>query len=529
MADKIDESDEFETTGQPKSSGKAWSFMDRRTVIGRSAAVLGGLFAGQLLPAGKAEAQAENKTRSNNASRNNEFLFTAVGELMPVRPFSMQTEPEFLDVIKLLRESDLTYGHLEMNLADDDEVSWAARGSSGGAGYLIADAKLADEIKWAGIDALSLAMNHSYDWGAEGMLATKKNCQRAGIAVAGTGRDLEEATEPAYFEKDKARVALVSCASGNSPFEWAGYGKGKIPGRPGVNQLRLKKLFMVDKSTADQLKEAGRKLGSLSAAAAERKEFNITPGAISGSNGFSGSAFLESDKFDITTENHPGDLKRILRSVDEAKKMADFVMVAHHQSVSEKSRGEDPTRSSADFARKAIDAGADVYLGHGWHTALGIEVYKGKPIIHGMGNFFWQSDYIPRKPADQYESYDQDMDLLTTLNPATGNFHPEGNEHWGYSAVYQFKFVDKKLAEIRLHPIEMGYDFSAGGQGKVYRTIGRGSYKYLDGSPRLAYGANGQWILKRLQHLCELRGTKLEIAGNMGIVKVSATAADRPS
>ena len=519
MADKIDKSEQSEATAQPTSSRKAWSFIDRRTVIGRSAAVLGGLFASQLLPAGKAEAQTQAQTRANNASRNNEFLFTAVGELMPVRPFSMQTEPEFLDVIKLLRESDLTYGHLEMNLADDNEIAWAARGSSGAAGYLIADAMLADEIKWAGIDALSLAMNHSYDWGAEGMLATKKNCEKAGIAVAGTGRDLEEASAPVYFEKDKARVAMVSCASGNSAFEWAGYGKGKIPGRPGVNQLRLKKLFMVDQATAAQLKEAGRKLGSLSAAAAERKEFNITPGAISGSNGFSGSAFLESDKFDITTENHPGDLKRILRSVDEARKMADFVMVAHHQSVSEKSRGENPTQSSSDFARKAIDAGADVYLGHGWHTCLGIEVYKGKPIIHGMGNFFWQSDFIPRKPADQYESYDQDMDLLTTLNPASGNFHPEGNEHWGYSAVYQFKFVDKKLNEIRLHPIEMGYDFSKDPKGKVYRLIGRGEYKYLDGSPRMAYGANGQWILKRLQYLNNLRGTKMDITGNLGIVR----------
>jgi poly-gamma-glutamate synthesis protein (capsule biosynthesis protein) len=498
---------------------KASNPVDRRTVLGRGAAVVGGLFAGQFLKPGKAEAAA---VANAPPRKPNEFLVSAVGELMPVRSFSMQTEPEFLDVLKLLRESDLTYGHLEMNLADDNEIGWSGRGSSGGAGYLIADAKLAQDIKWAGIDCLSLAMNHSYDWGPEGMLATKRNCEKAGIAVAGTGSDLEEAGSPVFFEKDKARVAMVSCCSGNSPFEWAGYGKGKIPGRPGVNMLRLKKLFVVDQSTAAQLKDAGRKMGTLSAAAAVRKEFNITPGAISGSNGFSGSAILESDKFDITTENHPGDLKRILRSVDEAQKMAEFVIVAQHQSVSEKSRGEDPTRSSADFARKCIDAGADMYCGHGWHTALGIEVYKGKPIIHGMGNFFWQSDFITRKPADQYESYDQDMDLLTTLNPASGNFHPEGNEHWGYSAVYQFKFVDKKLTEIRLHPIEMGYDFSEDPKGKVYRLLGRGDYKYLDGSPRMAYGANGQFILKRLQHLCNLRGTKLEIVGNMGIVKVSA-------
>lgn len=489
--------------------------VDRRTVLGKGAAVVGGLMAGSLLKPGKADAAA-----AAPANKSNEFLVSAVGELMPVRPFSMQTEPEFLDVIKLLRESDLVYGHLEMNIADDDEVTWAARGSSGGAGYLVAPSQVAHDIKWAGIDCLSLAMNHSYDWGTDGLLATIKNCRKAGIAVAGTGRDLDEAGSPGYFEKDKARVALVSCASGNSPFEWAGYGKGKIPGRPGMNPLRLKKLFEVDQEAATQLKAIGRKMGSIGANAAAQKEFNITPGAISGSNGFSGSAFLESNKFDITTENHPGDVKRILARVEEAARMSDYVIVAQHQSVSEKSRGETPTRSSADFARKTIDAGADIYMGHGWHTALGIEIYKGKPIIHGMGNFFWQSDYITRKPADQYESYDADMEKLTTLNPASGNFHPEGNEHWGYSAVYQFKYVDKKLAEIRLHPIEMGYDFSEDPKGKTYRMIGKGDYKYLDGSPRIALGKNGQWILKRFQHLNNLRGTKMDIVGNVGIIKV---------
>ncbi len=507
MSDKIDKLTKFR---------KALGQVDRRTVLGKGAAVVGGLLAAQFVKPGKAEAAA-----AAPAPKPNEFLVSCVGELMPVRPFSMQTEPEFLDVMKLLRESDLAYGHLEMNIGDDEDITWAARGSSGGAGYLVAPSEVAHDIKWAGIDCLSLAMNHSYDWGTDGLLSTIKHCRKAGIAVAGTGRDLEEAGSPVYFEKDKARVAMVSCASGNSPFEWAGYGKGKIPGRPGMNPMRLKKLFHVDAATAASLKDAGRKMGTLSAAAAARKEFNITPGAIAGSNGFSGAAILESDKFDITTENHPGDLKRILARVEEASKMADYVIVAQHQSVSEKSRGETPTHSSSDFARKAIDAGADVYMGHGWHVPLGVEIYKGKPILHGMGNFFWQSDYITRKPADQYESYDADMEKLNTLNPASGNFHPEGNEHWGYSAVYQLKYVDKKLAEVRLHPIEMGYDFSEDPKGKTYRMIGRGEYKYLDGSPRIAMGKNGQWILKRMQYLNNLRGSKMDIVGNMGVIKVA--------
>ena len=82
-----------------------------------------------------------------------------------------------------------------------------------------------------------------------------------------------------------------------------------------------------------------------------------------------------------------------------------------------------------------------------------------------------------------------------------------------------FVFTNKRLTEIRIHPIEMGYDFSSG-EGVIYRTVGSGEEKYLDGSPRMAYGASGQWILKRLQHLNSLRGTDMEIRGNVGVIRV---------
>ena len=40
------------------------------------------------------------------------------GEFMCTRPFSMHDEPEFLDMLKILREADTTYCHLEMNIFD---------------------------------------------------------------------------------------------------------------------------------------------------------------------------------------------------------------------------------------------------------------------------------------------------------------------------------------------------------------------------------------------------------------------------
>lgn len=497
------------------------SAVSRRTVLGSGAAIAGGAVLGQFMKPMTAFAAIRPKVGAKSGA--NTFLVTVVGEMMATRPFSMLNEPDFLELTKLIRESDLAYGHLEMNIGSDKEIKWTPRGTAGVASYMITDPVMAHEIKWLGLDAVSLACNHSFDWGPQGILSTIKHCQEAGMAVAGTGGDLETARAPAFFEKERARIAMVSVSSGNNLYEWAGYGKGNIPGRPGVNPLRVGTRYEVPHEAAEQLRAIGKNLRVLGGAAATRKEFNVGPGGGMGAGtGTVSSSFVDSDRYAITSYGHPGDIKANLRSIDEAKKLADFVIVAHHNSTSEGSRGENPSGFVEDFARKAIDTGADLYVGHGWHYFLGIEIYKGKPIIYGVGNFFYQTDYLTRIPPDSYESYGYNMDELTTLNPGVGALHPaqgQGLEDWCWTAVYQLVFANEKLTEIRMHPVEMGMEFSSG-KGKIYRTVGRDENEHIDGSPRLARGASGQEILKRLQHRCELRGTKMDIVDNLGVIKV---------
>jgi poly-gamma-glutamate capsule biosynthesis protein CapA/YwtB (metallophosphatase superfamily) len=497
----------------------ALNAVDRRTVLGRGAAVVGGLVAAQFVKPGKAEAQAKAAAKKPD----NTFIVTGIGELMVTRPFSMQTEPEFLDIVKRMRDADLAYGHLEMNFGSAEDLKWTPRGTAGVASYMIAEPQVAKDLKWAGIDALSLAMNHSFDWGPEGVRSTIKYCQENGIAHAGTGNNLEEARAPAYFDVDKGRVALISLGSGNNVYEWAGLPKGAVPGRPGMNPLRVSTRYEVDHASAEQLKSIGRKLGVMSEAAAARKEFNVSPGGGAGAGTGSASfAFVDGDKFEITSHGHAKDIEGNLRSIKAGYAWADFVMVAHHNSTSEAARGSGPSDFVVDFARKAIDAGADVYFGHGWHTFLGIEIYKGKPILYGMGNFWYQNIYLERIPADSYESYGFDMDQLPSFNPTSGAMHPGGDaEDWCWTALYEMKYVDRKLAEIRLYPVDMGMDFSSG-KGVLSRKVGRGQYSYIDGVPHMATGANGQAILKKLQERCELRGTKMAIVGNVGVITVTA-------
>ena len=142
-------------------------------------------------------------------------------------------------------------------------------------------------------------------------------------------------------------------------------------------------------------------------------------------------------------------------------------------------------------------------------------------MLHGLGNFFWQSSYIARVPPDEYESYGYDMDELTTLTPAVGPLHPAGDEHWAYSAVYQLRLgEDKKLKEIRLFPVEMGVDLS-GEKPRRVREYGTGAHRILDGRPLMASGATARKILERIQKLSAPYGTRVEIEDGVGVVRVS--------
>jgi len=70
--------------------------------------------------------------------------------------------------------------------------------------------------------------------------------------------------------------------------------------------------------------------------------------------------------------------------IKKAKKNADFVVVGFHWG------GEyvqEPRDYQRNFAKKAIDAGADVVFGHHPHILQGIEIYKNKPIAYSLGNF----------------------------------------------------------------------------------------------------------------------------------------------
>jgi poly-gamma-glutamate synthesis protein (capsule biosynthesis protein) len=53
-----------------------------------------------------------------------------------------------------------------------------------------------------------------------------------------------------------------------------------------------------------------------------------------------------------------------------------------------------------EIAHAAIDAGADLVIGHGPHYALPVEVYRGKAIFYGLGSFSFHTGHGGRRHGD---------------------------------------------------------------------------------------------------------------------------------
>lgn len=67
-------------------------------------------------------------------------------------------------------------------------------------------------LKEMGVDTVSLANNHVYDFGEEGLLDTLDTLDAAGISYTGSGRNIEEASKILYYKNNSMTISLV-CAT----------------------------------------------------------------------------------------------------------------------------------------------------------------------------------------------------------------------------------------------------------------------------------------------------------------------------
>lgn len=86
--------------------------------------------------------------------------------------------------------------------------------------------------------------------------------------------------------------------------------------------------------------------------------------------------------------------------IQEAKEKADYIIIIIHGGIE---MYQLPSLRMQNTYRFFIDAGADVVINHHQHCFSGYEIYKGKPIFYGLGNFCF--DWIGRQDSIWNQGY----------------------------------------------------------------------------------------------------------------------------
>ena len=115
-----------------------------------------------------------------------------------------------------LRAADLTVGNLESSLSD-------AGAPQQGTDSFHAPPAVLDALAGAGVDALSLANNHTGDYGTPALLETLAAFRGSRVGSFGAGRDLQAATRPAVLTRNGVRFGFLGFnAIGETPRATAG-------------------------------------------------------------------------------------------------------------------------------------------------------------------------------------------------------------------------------------------------------------------------------------------------------------------
>lgn len=268
----------------------------------------------------------------------------AVGDLVPSRPLFPGGQPGsagFSETVDLIQHADLAFGDLEMPLSHrgvprEKLITFRTSPAS------------ASDLRRVGFDVLSLANNHSLDYGYEALLDTVQALEAQQIRCIGAGKDLPEAIEPVIVEVKGLRIGFIAFSS------LLPTGAAASAERAGLAPVHVRIAYEVNPYS-------------------EMEEPGVPP--------------VVRTWTDETDRRLAEDCIRRLRS------QVDFLVVSIHWGYGS---GEELAEYQQPLGRTLIDAGADVIFGNHVHAIHGIEVYNGKAILYSPGNFIAQQ---PREGA----------------------------------------------------------------------------------------------------------------------------------
>jgi poly-gamma-glutamate synthesis protein (capsule biosynthesis protein) len=322
------------------------------------------------------------------------------------------------------------------------------------------------------------------------------------MTYAGAGADMGAARAPAFLDTAAGRVGLVACASTFATSAQAAASRSDMPGRPGISVLRHDKRYVVTPEQLEALREIDEALGT-AAVARRRRAFGTPPEPESAGYRFLDGRFEAGERPGVRTTCNVRDKEAIIQAVADARRRADLVVVSLHGHEGQAAGGNDDTIADfiVEFAHGAIEAGADVFLGHGPHRLHGVEIYRGRPIFYSLGNFMYMSETVERFPAEMYEALQLDpastpSDVHDSRAGRPGErpvgFHQD-RRFW-QSVLPVADWGASGLVSVRLYPLALGLDMPRPQRGLA----------------RLADGDEGREILAHLGDLSDAFGTRIE-------------------
>jgi len=97
----------------------------------------------------------------------------------------------------------------------------------------------------------------------------------------------------------------------------------------------------------------------------------------------------------IVTWADPAHLAEFRKDIQALRPQVDVLIASCHWGL-----GKEPLQYMTDIGRAAIDAGADIVVGHGPHYSLPVEMYNGKPIFYGLCNLCFNTGHGGRKHSN---------------------------------------------------------------------------------------------------------------------------------
>jgi poly-gamma-glutamate capsule biosynthesis protein CapA/YwtB (metallophosphatase superfamily) len=147
------------------------------------------------------------------------LTLAAVGDVMLARTVDASIAAEgpglpFAGALSALKTADIVTANLECTAAQSGTP--AAKGFT----FRASPAAL-DALTAGGVNVVSLANNHSLDFGPSALLETEAGLDGRQIAHAGAGANAAEARAPAIVERGGLRIAFLSYV--DVPVEWRGF------------------------------------------------------------------------------------------------------------------------------------------------------------------------------------------------------------------------------------------------------------------------------------------------------------------